>query len=54
MGVFLIVEHKTFYLEVMKKDDVIAEPIAKEMDKVKEYEEIAGELKAIVKDKIKG
>lgn len=49
----IIVENKAFYLEVMEKDEVMAKPIAKEMDSMLEYEVITGELKAIVKDKKK-
>lgn len=49
----VIVEHKEFYLTVMKKDNAIAEPIAKEMVGMQEYKEIAGDLKTMVKDENK-
>jgi len=49
----VIVEHKAFYLAVMKKDEAIAEPIAKEMAGMEEYAAIAGELKTMVKDEKK-
>lgn len=46
----VILEHKAFYLAVMKKDEAIAEPIAKEMTGMDAYAAIAGELKAIAKE----
>lgn len=46
----MILEHKAFYLTVMKKDEAIAEPIAKEMAGMDAYAAIAGELKAMVKE----
>ena len=49
----VIVEHKAFYLAVMKKDEAIAGPIAKEMAGMEAYAAIAGELKAMVKDEKK-
>ena len=49
----VIVEHKAFYLAVMKKDEAIAEPIAKEMAGLEAYAAIAGELKAMVKEEKK-
>ena len=44
---------KDFYLAVMKKDEAIAEPIAKEMAGLEAYAVIAGELKAMVKEEKK-
>ena len=46
----VIVEYKVFYLAVMKLDEAIAEPIAKEMAGVEAYATIAEELKAMVKE----
>lgn len=47
----LIVEHKAFYLAVMKKDEAIAEPIAKNMASMEAYAAIADNLKAMMKEK---
>lgn len=49
----VIVEHKAFYLAVMKKDEAIAEPIAKDMAGLEGYAAIAGELRAMVKEEKK-
>ena len=49
----VIVTHKAFYLAVMKKDEAIAGPIAKEMAGMEAYAAIAGELKAMVKEEKK-
>lgn len=49
----VIMEHKAFYLAVMKKDEAIAGPIAKEMAGLEAYAAIAGELKAMVKEEKK-
>lgn len=49
----VIVTHKAFYLAVMKKDEAIAEPIAKEMVGMDAYAKIEVELKAMVKEEKK-
>ena len=49
----VIVEHKAFYLAVMKKDEVIAAPIVKEMASAEAYCDIEAELKAMVKEEKK-
>ena len=49
----VIASSKDFYLAVMKKDEAIAGPIAKEMAGLESYAVIAGELKAMVKEEKK-
>ena len=49
----VIIEYKAFYLDVMKKDEAFADPIAKEMISVQAYAEIGNELKAMVKEEKK-
>ena len=49
----VIVEHKDFYLAVMKKDEAIAAPMAKEMAGLEAYASIVDELKAMVKEEKK-
>lgn len=44
----VIVEYKDFYLDVLRKDTTIAEPIVKEMAAMEGYAEIAEELKTII------
>ena len=44
----VIVEHKDFYLDILRKDMTLADPIVKEMATMDEYAEIAEELKTIV------
>ena len=44
----VIVGHKGFYLNILRKDTTIAEPIVKEMIAMDEYAEIAEELETIV------
>ena len=48
-----IVQRKAFYLVVMKKDEFIAEPIAKERAGMDAYAAASGELKAMVKEEKK-
>ena len=44
----VIVEYKDFYLDILRKDTTIAEPIVKEMMEVDGYAKIAEDLKSVI------
>ena len=44
----VIVEYKDFYLDILRKDTTIAEPIVKEMMAVDGYAKIAEDLKSVI------